>query len=452
MMSRESIIIAAWYFPPDGGAGSQRPASLARELPPLGWRTTVVTRSERARDGRWETSDVSLLDQVGEDARIVRANGPSSALGLPSDIMPGLPDEARSLGSRLLDTARRERPSVILLTMSPFFLSTLIEPLRSTCDARIVVDLRDPWALDLWPAYRSRRRFEAQLTAMIDCLQAADGVVMNTTAARDELMRILGDRLPVDFPGRVGVVENGFTRGDFTAPVADPREDLLEIVHVGTFHCEHLPYNRSLIDRITGLRRFSRIEIDRTGRTPHHLLEAARIASEASADFDREVRFRFIGDVDAALERCIRRSGIASRVRLEGLLPHDLAVRAMREAGALFLPGAGLPGGAEDLIVPGKTYEYLASGRPILAALPSGDGRRILERAGGAYVCDPCDPGSIVDRLTRLHADWRRGLLGGDDARDMSFLDRFDRAALAARLDAFLRGLPIRKVPRAPRG
>jgi hypothetical protein len=438
-MASDSIIIAAWYFPPDGGAGSQRPAAFARELPALGWKTTVVTRDTSHERGRWETLDESLLPQVGAAARIERA--PRSSGASVGGLSSTLPVEARSMGDRLLEVARREQPSVVFLTMSPFFLADLVGPLREVCDARIVVDLRDPWMLDLWPIHRTRRSFRAEERRMLECFRSVDGVVMNTPVARTELLEVHGGVLPSGFEDRVGVIENGFTASDFEAGSRPVNASTLEIVHAGTFHCEHLAVNRSIRRVLAGLRHHSRASIDRTGRTPHHLLRAAMTLSNESSAFDRDVRFRFVGHVDPGLERCIAASGMQGKITLAGYQSHDEMVRTMCGAGALFLPGAGLPEGLEDLIVPGKTYEYLASGRPILGAIGAGDARRLLEKAGGAYICDPCDPRSIATQLDRLHQDWRGGGLDGGTTRDRAVLNHYDRSSLARDLDAFLRSI-----------
>ena len=130
---------------------------------------------------------------------------------------------------------------------------------------------------------------------------------------------------------------------------------------------------------------------------------------------------------------------MSEKVTLEGYKSHSEIVRSLREAGALFLPGAGLPPGVEDLIIPGKTYEYLASLRPILGAIDQGDARRLLERAGGSYVCEPCSVESISTALKALHADWRSGALRDGSFRDRAVLEEFERSRLAARLDDHLR-------------
>ncbi|MGH9175715.1 MAG: glycosyltransferase, partial [Vicinamibacterales bacterium] len=84
-------------------------------------------------------------------------------------------------------------------------------------------------------------------------------------------------------------------------------------------------------------------------------------------------------------------------VRTHGYLPHGETVNLVRCANLLFLPMHDLPAGKRATIVPGKTYEYLASGRPILAALPDGDARDLLTRAGTAFVCRPDDVSSMAE-------------------------------------------------------
>jgi glycosyltransferase involved in cell wall biosynthesis len=438
-MPSDSLLIVAWFFPPDGGAGSQRPASFARESPGHGWKTTVATRGTGHDRGRWETRDDSLLLDLENTIDLDRVEIPGSASPGSLPVIDGLPDVALPLGARVLELVDRDQPSVVLLTMSPFWLSALVEPIRARSDARIVVDLRDPWTLDYWPIYRNKRRFQSQQQQMLTSLAAVDGVIMNTQGARRDLLRTFGERLPDDFESRVGVIENGFSRTDFPDSSNYERKRMLEIVHAGTFHCEHLPGNRSLRSRLSGLRQTSRMKIDRTGRTPHHLLNAARMLADRDLDFDRNVRFRFIGHVDDSLKRCVKGSGIAEKVTLDGYQTHSRIVGSMCEAGALFLPGAGLPDGVEDLIVPGKTYEYLASRRPILGAIDRGDARRLLERAGGSYLCEPCSTESISAALERLHADWCSGVLDDGSFRDQSVLGEFERSRLASRLDAHLR-------------
>ena len=74
----------------------------------------------------------------------------------------------------------------------------------------------------------------------------------------------------------------------------------------------------------------------------------------------------------------------------------------MQRADALALalaPGA-------SWVLTSKVFEYLASGRPILAAVPQGDCRDLLQRCGGAMLSSHSDSGAIA---TSIRAALERG-------------------------------------------
>ena len=60
-------------------------------------------------------------------------------------------------------------------------------------------------------------------------------------------------------------------------------------------------------------------------------------------------------------------------------------------------------------LVPGKAYEYLGSGRPILGAVPDGDARELLEETGNAFVCRPADVTRMAELIAQRLEAWRRG-------------------------------------------
>ena len=64
------VLLVAHYFPPDGGAGSQRPASFAQHLPALGCGITVVCREvDDAKRGAYDPADRTLLARTEGGAR-----------------------------------------------------------------------------------------------------------------------------------------------------------------------------------------------------------------------------------------------------------------------------------------------------------------------------------------------------------------------------------------------
>jgi glycosyltransferase involved in cell wall biosynthesis len=58
-----------------------------------------------------------------------------------------------------------------------------------------------------------------------------------------------------------------------------------------------------------------------------------------------------------------------------------------------------LPQGVRAGLIPYKTYEYLAARRPILAAVPDGDVREMLEPLPNATVVRPADVAAMAEAI-----------------------------------------------------
>jgi hypothetical protein len=92
-------------------------------------------------------------------------------------------------------------------------------------------------------------------------------------------------------------------------------------------------------------------------------------------------------------------------------------------------------------MVPGKTYEYLDTGKPILALLdPRDEAAELVTRGGGAVV-DPDDRGAIARAIGDRYDAWKAG--GATPASRPAWLDEFARPALAGRLASVLEDLVL---------
>jgi glycosyltransferase involved in cell wall biosynthesis len=95
----------------------------------------------------------------------------------------------------------------------------------------------------------------------------------------------------------------------------------------------------------------------------------------------------------------------------------------MEESDVLLLPWA------DRLNIPGKVFEYLMTGKPILAlSYPDSELARVIKETGSGWCVDPEDIGAIRGALTEIHA------LGGKYplTRNWEAVRRYERPRLAA--------------------
>jgi glycosyltransferase involved in cell wall biosynthesis len=127
------------------------------------------------------------------------------------------------------------------------------------------------------------------------------------------------------------------------------------------------------------------------------------------------------------------RRGLSSHITEPGVLSHQDAVSLMHSADVLFLTNGD--GARQQLGLPGKMYEYLATGRPVLALThPDGDAGRIIQQVGGGVAISQDDPGQLLEVIKRACVD--RSLPTPPLNRDA--LASFERPNLAKRLASLL--------------
>jgi CelD/BcsL family acetyltransferase involved in cellulose biosynthesis len=82
--------------------------------------------------------------------------------------------------------------------------------------------------------------------------------------------------------------------------------------------------------------------------------------------------------------------------------------------------------------IPGKTYEYLRAGRPILALTPEGALANFLRRTGAGWVVNPKDDAGVLGAVRERYQQWKAGEPG--PSADPRIVAGFDRRKLTSRL------------------
>jgi len=308
---------------------------------------------------------------------------------------------------------------LVVASMSPFESSAVAARLSDRLGVPWVADLRDPWALDEMIVFPSGIHRRLALRRMRRALESANAVVMNTPEATRRVSTAFRLR---DTPVRT--ITNGFDAEDFSSPRPERTDGAFRIVHAGYLHTE-LGYEHRRRRRVRRLLGATAFDVDILTRSHVYLLEAlSRLASAGGPPVELHLAgVLSAGDLDHARQQF---------VKVHGYLSHRETVELIRSADLLFLPMHDLPAGVRAGIVPGKTYEYLAAGRPILAAVPDGDARDLLTEAGNAYLCRPKDLDAMVEAISTELA--RRREAPKPREPDARVVERYERRRLTAQL------------------
>jgi glycosyltransferase involved in cell wall biosynthesis len=279
--------------------------------------------------------------------------------------------------------------------------------------------LRRPWVAELrdgW--YRWNRAIFPDYPAWRDglerCLEgvvmrSADRVVLVTERMADAFRGQYADSLPAE---HFAVVSNGFDPAliSTAANVDESQPGAFEVVHTGALY-----YGRSIAS----------------------FLAAAASLVEQDADFAAAFRLTLVGTLDATARAELGRSRVGDHTQLVGQIDHAATVARLRRAALLLLVANTTPGA--EATVPGKLFEYLAVGRPILAVAPMASSTAdVLARTGGGYLAAGDDVAGIVRALRQAFAAHRTHAPCRPDPREVA---RYDRRRLTGELARLFDGV-----------
>lgn len=415
---RTRILGVAYHFAPEVSIGARRTERFAKYLPLHGFELSIVTSNAfgacrddanrgvtRAFDPAGLTkrtvlggvSDVASMRRTGRVSGAKRAViSFTRALAVPDPEIVWFPFGLRTA----LSLARRGGWSALFSTSSPETDHLVAAFLKWRTGLPWIADFRDGWMFEPPRAARQTVRWRSWIETHLEQLTVhlADRVVVVNDVMASDMKR----RYP-DSAYKVRVITNGFDPADFALVERPPVSPDFRLVHTG---------------RLSG---------SRGGTSIAGLVAALEELRSEGSPLLGDLRIVMIGGLLAEESRLIEDSRVADRFDLRAPVPYEAALQAQAAASALLLVVSPDTRG----VTTGKVFEYLASGRPILALAGSSPAADLVRELDAGLVVGPRNVKGIKEGLTRLHTDWKCDRLHGASP---DAITRFDARHLAGEL------------------
>lgn len=413
----KKVLVVAYQFPPMGGSGVQRTAKFVKYLRHFGFEPVVFTRSVRGM----KLKDESLLSDIPDDVSVIRtpARDFTELEGLMS--YPGkfvgrkllIPDSEvlwqLSGRSAAVKAVREHGVHLVYTTSYPYSDHLMgLHLKRSFPGLPWVADFRDEWTNNPYlldnPHNRLRMSVEKKLERKV--LYNADRLITNTPVMLRNFLEKNGG-----LEDRFSVIPNGYDEEDFTdLPREEPSNERFTLTYTG------LLYGR---------------------RKPDVVFEAVkRLIAENRIDA-KKIEIRLIGNYKfEQLSNTINTFGLGEIVKVFSYMQHGECLRRLTGSDALLLLEATGPGA--EAFYTGKIFEYMNTGRPILAVIPSkGAAAGLIRATRSGRISDYSDVNAVMENLLLLYEEWNNR--SAPFSPDWGEIRKFERKTLTGELAGVFR-------------
>lgn len=397
------VLIIAYHFYPDLEVGAVRSVKFAKYLPAFGWEPYILTVNPRYyrsfdnpgqefgfpiyRTSKWPTLDdlyLNLKNKIRSNKK--PGNDPENGPNYSTISIDEKREYKRPLWKRLLDSLsatpdknigwlfpavfnairliRKNKIDVIYSSGPPWTCHLIGLIAKLFTGRKLVVDFRDPW--------ESRPNVPSRLSVKIgDHLKNAvitksDHVVTSTPLLTDKFKN--NYHLSDD---KCSTILNGFDEEDFVGRAKSTKmnNDPLNILYAGTLY---------------------------TQRDPSSFFAAISELIEENFLRKEEIRIEFLGKNDFGENRTknvLRIFGLEDITFSFDAVPKDIFYDKIIDADVLLL----IQSGSSRNLIPGKTFEYLATGNTILALISEGATHNLLCEFDNVLIADIDDKEKIKD-------------------------------------------------------
>ena len=237
-----------------------------------------------------------------------------------------------------------------------------------------IADFRDPWTTIHYHKSLSLNKASAKKHRKMEAtvLNTADTIVVTSPTTKKEFQAIT--------PKPVEVITNGFDVGENREI---PLDRNFSISHIG-----------SLL----------------SGRNPDILWEILQEISIENPIFKENLQLKFAGAVSGEVKESLQKYGLMKFSGFKGYISHSEALEMQNNSQVLLLVEIDTP--ETKGIIPGKLFEYLAAGRPIIALGPeNSDIKEIIENVQAGFYFNYEAKEKLKTQILNYFSDFLKGQL-----------------------------------------
>lgn len=270
---------------------------------------------------------------------------------------------------------RRENIDIIYSTSAPYTSHLIAYDLKKQFNIPWICDFRDPWVMHHFVHYSYvSKKINSYLERKV--ILNCDKIISVSQPIIDNFM----ERYPNVRSDKFKVITNGYDEDDFIGYNKEIKSDKFIITYTGTIYGKE-----SLSNFFIAVR---------------NLIVNNKIIKD-------DIVIRFVGRLGREANEDIEKFNMKFENIVEVIeyLPHKQSIKKMEESSALLLL---LSGGSECKgVYTGKIFEYIRSSKPIIALVPDGVAKDLINDTNTGIICNPDKINEIESSIYKIYLNWK---------------------------------------------
>ena len=314
-----------------------------------------------------------------------------------------------------LKVIKVRKPNALVVFMMPYSAGLVGIILKWITKIPLVLNLDDSLTCtDMHPVFPSWLHYRMTYWLEDFYVHQADQIIYVSQFNLDEVKK----RQPIGQHSKFKLVRYGADAEDFVTKTTISQASVSQtnpsfsIVYIGGMNgwysfCEkkqQISWFKKIYQWWMKLGQYEVSKVDFKTSSPMFVGKAVQKMIENDPSWKNRIRVNIYGNKfpDSVVNEALSNTCLTEVVSVSGSIPNTRAIQIACDADLLFMTLPKRLDGSEGGRISAKTYEYLMTDRPILAALPQGENWNYLQQQPGVYLVEPDDIEGMAKIIAQL--------------------------------------------------